>query len=249
MYPLAGRTAVVTGASGGIGRAIALGLVAKGAVVTGVGRDKVRLGQLAATPSAASANVTTHGPGRIVPVQVDLTDDDARRAFVANLSVGPRVNLLVHSAGGYRRGLHSDAPIDDLDALYSSNVRAPYALTQELLPMLRDGGGDIVVVNSTQGIQAARGVGQYAATQHAMRAITDSLRQEVNESGVRVCNIYLGRTATPRQEAIFADEGRPYAPELLVQPEDVASVVVTVATLQPGAEVTEIHLRPAAKSY
>ena len=52
------------------------------------------------------------------------------------------------------------------------------------------------MLNSTQGIQAAGGVGQYAATQHAMRAITDSLRQEVNADGIRVCSIHLGRTAT-----------------------------------------------------
>ena len=150
----------------------------------------------------------------MIPAQVDLTDDDARRALVAGLSAGPRVDLLIHSAGAYSRGDHVDAPIRDLDALYASNVRAPYALTQELLPVLRAGGGDIVVVNSTQGIRAAGGVGQYAATQHAMRAITDSLRQEVNADGIRVCSIHLGRTATPRQEVIFAKEGRPYVPEL-----------------------------------
>ena len=240
---LAGRIAVVTGASSGIGQAIALRLVAEGATVNAVGRDKVRLDQLLAAATATGA------PGRMNPAQVDLTDDDARRALVAGLSAGPRVNLLIHSAGAYGRGDHVDAPIRDLDALYASNVRAPYALTQELLPVLRAGGGDIVVVNSTQGIRAAGGVGQYGATQHAMRAITDSLRQEVNADGIRVCSIYLGRTATPRQEVIFAKEGRPYAPELLVQPADVAEVLMAVLALPTNAEVTEIRLRPAKKSY
>lgn len=245
---LAGRVAVVTGASSGIGRAIALRLVAEGATVTAVGRNKIRLEELV-TASAAAGSVPTDGSGRIVPAQVDLTEDDARRALLTALSVGPRVDLLVHSAGAYSTGPHSDAPIDDLDSLYASNVRAPYALTQELLPMLRAGGGDIVVVNSTQGIRASNNVGQFAATQHAMRAITDSLRQEVNADGIRVCNIYLGRTATRRQEAIFAKEGRLYAPELLVQPADVADVVVTMIALPARAEVTEIHLRPSHKSY
>jgi NADP-dependent 3-hydroxy acid dehydrogenase YdfG len=248
-YRLAGRTAVVTGASGGVGRAIALRLVAEGAMVTAVGRDKVRLDVLLATASTTGGGVATGGPGRIIPAQVDLTDDDARRALVADLTGGPRVDLLVHSAGAYSSGSHADAPIHDLDTLYASNVRAPYALTKELLPMLRDGGGNIVVVNSTQGVRAASGVGQFAATQHAMRAITDSLRQEVNADGIRVCSIHLGRTATPRQQAIFAKEGRPYVPEHLVQPEDVANVVVTVVALPAEAEVTEIHLRPTKKSY
>jgi NADP-dependent 3-hydroxy acid dehydrogenase YdfG len=189
------------------------------------------------------------GPGEIIPARVDLTDDDARMALVAGLSDGPRVDLLIHSAGAYSRGDHVDAPIRDLDVLYSSNVRAPYALIQELLPVLRAGGGDIVVVNSTQGIRVSGGVGQFAATQHAMRAITDSLREEVNADGIRVCSIHLGRTATPRQKVLFAKEGRQYVPHLLVQPADVAEVLVTVLALPTNAEVTEIHLRPANKSY
>jgi NADP-dependent 3-hydroxy acid dehydrogenase YdfG len=157
--------------------------------------------------------------------------------------------LLVLSAGAHSRGEHTDAPIYDLDNLYASNVRAPYALIQGLLPMLRAGGGDIVVINSTQGVHAVGGVGQYAASQHAMRAITDALRQEVNKDGVRVCILHLGRVATPMQEAIFREEGRPYPRDLLVQPEEVATVVATVLELPEGAEVTEIHLRPAKKTY
>jgi NADP-dependent 3-hydroxy acid dehydrogenase YdfG len=244
---LAGRVAVVTGASSGVGRAIALRLAAEGAVVTAVGRDKTRLDAL---PGAAARVASTGaGGGQLNPAQVDLTDDEARRALAASLLAGKRLDILVHSAGGYASGPHADAALDDLDALYAANVRAPYALTQELLPALRTGGGDIVVVNSSQGVRAGANAGQFAATQHAMRAITDSLRQEVNAAGIRVCGIHLGRTATPRQEAIFASEGRPYAPELLVQPQEVAEVVTGVLSLPPGAEVTEIHLRPAKKSY
>jgi NADP-dependent 3-hydroxy acid dehydrogenase YdfG len=82
-----------------------------------------------------------------------------------------------------------------------------------------------------------------------MRAITDALRLEVNRDGIRVCIIHLGRAATPLQKAIFTNEGRPYVPELLVQPADVANVVVTIVALPAGAEITEIHLRPAKKSY
>jgi NADP-dependent 3-hydroxy acid dehydrogenase YdfG len=247
-YRLAGRVAVVTGASSGIGRAIALRLVAEGAQVTAVGRNKVRLDELLATVMSDNGGAAS-GPGRIIPKQVDLTDGEARRAFVAGLSVGPRLDLLVHSAGSYSRGTHIDAPIHDLDTLYESNVRAPYALIQKLLPMLRAGGGDIVVVNSTQGIRATSDLGQYAATQHAMRAITDSLRQEVNQDGIRVCIIHTGRVATPLQEGIFTKERRPYVPELLVQPADIANVVVTVVALPTHAEVTEIHIRPTKKSY
>jgi NAD(P)-dependent dehydrogenase (short-subunit alcohol dehydrogenase family) len=246
---LAGRVAVVTGASSGIGWAIAKQLVAEGAIVTAIGRNKPRLEGLLTDASLSGAAIANGRPGRIFPAQVDLTDDDARRDLVSDLSVGPRVDVLVCSAGAYSRGAHADAPIHDLDTLYATNVRATYALIQELLPMLRAGGGDIVVVNSSQGIQAAGDLGQFAITQHAMRAMTDSLRLEVNRDDIRVCNIHAGRTATPRQEAIFADEGRPYVPELLMQPADVADVVVAVLALSAKAEVTEIHLRSAQKSY
>ena len=110
-FRFAGRIAVVSGASSGIGRAIALRLVAEGANVTAVGRDKARLDELLAAGNSASGGADG-GPGRIIPVQVDLTDDEARRAFVADLSAGPRVDLLIHSAGAYSRGDHVNAPID-----------------------------------------------------------------------------------------------------------------------------------------
>jgi NADP-dependent 3-hydroxy acid dehydrogenase YdfG len=245
-FPLAGRVVVVTGATSGIGRAIALRLVAGGAAVTAVGRDKSRLDAL---PPAAAAVVPPHAPGRIMPAQVDLTDDEARAALVAGLLAGPRVDVLVHSAGAYANAPVATAALGDLDALFAANVRAPYALTQELLPALRAGGGDIVVINSSQGLRAGPGLAQFAATQQAMKAITDSLRQEVNVDGVRVCGIHPGRTATPRQEALFARECRQYPADLLLQPEDIAEVVATVLALPATAEVTDIQVRPARKTY
>jgi NADP-dependent 3-hydroxy acid dehydrogenase YdfG len=243
---LAGRVAVVTGASSGIGRAIALRLVHDGATVLAVGRDQTRLDALAKDAAG--------GPGDLVPARFDLTDDAARDAFAAEVAAGRGcLDLLVHSAGGYLNAPVAQASLDDFDAQYAANVRAPFALTQALLPALAAAGGrtgaDVVVVNSSQGVRATAGTSQFAATQHAMRAIADGLRQEVNADGVRVCTLHLGRTATPRQEAIFAREGRVYRPELLVQPEDVAEVVVGVTTLPRTAEITEIHVRPAKKSY
>ena len=240
---LRGRVAVVTGASSGIGRAIALRMCAEGATVYAVGRDRVRLDELRSSPLAKG------GSGEIMPARVDLTDDDARTAFVAGLSAEPRVDLLVVAAGVHGRGEHADAPLRDMDAMYAANIRAPYALIQELLPRLRLGGGDIIVVNSMQAITATGGVGQYAATRHALRAITDSLREEVNADGIRVCSMYLGRTATPLQEANCAEEGRPYLPHLLVQPADVAEALIAIVALPKNAEITEIRLRPAVKSY
>jgi NADP-dependent 3-hydroxy acid dehydrogenase YdfG len=240
---LVGRIAVVTGASSGIGRALALQLVTEGATVLAVGRDEARLAALAKE---------AEGPGTLVAEQLDLTDDTARDTFAAAATARHRrVDHLVHCAGGYVRAPIAKPSLDDFDAQYAANVRAPFALTRALLPALQAAGAsrgaDVVVVNSSQGVRAAGGTSQFAATQHAMRAVADSLRQEVNANGIRVCTIHLGRTATPRQEVIHAQEGRVYRPELLVQPQNVAEVLVGVLALPPTAEVTEIHLRPAKK--
>ncbi len=90
-------------------------------------------------------------------------------------------------------------------------------------------------------------MGQYAATKHALRAMTDSLRDEVNPDGVRVLSVFLGRTASPMQAAIHQVEGRAYDPDRLVQPQDVAAMVISALSLPRTAEVTDISIRPMQK--
>ena len=150
-----------------------------------------------------------------------------------------KLDILIHSAGVIHQDLMERARIEDLDSQYATNVRAPYLLSQRLLPALAKARGQIVFINSSVGIAVRRPeVGQYAATKHALRAIADSLREEVNPKGIRVLTLYLGRTATPMQQALFQQEGREYHPASLLQPEDVASVVVHTLMLPRTAEVT-----------
>jgi NAD(P)-dependent dehydrogenase (short-subunit alcohol dehydrogenase family) len=104
-----------------------------------------------------------------------------------------------------------------------------------------------VFINSSQGLAASPGVGQYAAAKHGLRAVADSLRGEVNDRGTRVLSVHVGRTATPMQERIFAMEGRAYAPERLMQPEDVGQVVLAALVLPRTAEMTSVSIRPALK--
>jgi NAD(P)-dependent dehydrogenase (short-subunit alcohol dehydrogenase family) len=142
------------------------------------------------------------------------------------------------------------ARIGDLDLQYATNVRAPYLLTQRLLPVLSERNGQIIFINSSAGLTANRSnIGQYAATKHALKAIADSLREELNPVGIRVLSVYLGRTATPMQKALFRKDNKAYRPESLLQPEDVASIVVYSLMLPPTAEVTDISIRPARKCY
>ena len=233
------RTCVVTGASSGIGRAIAIALASAGATVCGVAR---RGNELEVTASRANGN------GRFALYEADLgAEGEPERLAKALLSRGGVVDALVHSAGTISIGDLETASVRDLDRQYSVNVRAPYLLTQALLPALRASRGQIVFINSTVGLTARANVAQYAATKHALKAIADSLREEINPQGVRVVSVYPGRTATPLQATIHEIEGKAYAPDRLMQPEDVASVVLNALTLPRTTEVTDLMVRPMLK--
>lgn len=227
------RSALVCGATGDIGQAVAAALAETGVDVIAVGRRGALLGALAA-----------RHPGAIEPVAADLTLPAGRDDVVAAASRRGRLDLLVLGSGIYERS-HDPAA---LARQLAANVEAPYALLRAVLPLLVAAMGHVVVVNSTQGLAASAEAGQYAATQHAMRAIADSLRDEVNALGVRVASIFLGRTATSRQAAIFAAERRDYLPERLLQPEDVAGLVTMLLHLPPTAEVTNLMVRPRVKT-
>ena len=237
MVELEGLGAVVTGASSGVGCAIARALAAKGVTVCLVGRNREALERVSAETGSG------------IVCRADLTVDADVQAVVSVAGDElPGVDVLVHCAGIIEGDEMATASAADFDRQYRVNLRAPYVLTQALLPMLVQRRGQVVFVNSTAGSTAGPGSGQYAATKHGLRAVADSLRAEINADGVRVLSIMLGRTATPMQAALAAREGREYRPELLVQPEDVASVVSSALTLPRTAEITELAIRPMVKS-
>jgi NADP-dependent 3-hydroxy acid dehydrogenase YdfG len=240
MELLSDKIAVITGASSGIGKAIALGLADQGVSLCLVGRKLEKLEEV--TKIAQSITSCVKG------YRVDLALDKNVAEFVARLKQDfGHVDILIHSAGVISQGQLEDSPVVDFDWQYRINVRAPYVLTQALLPIMKSCKGQIVFLNSSAGLNARANVGQYAATKHALRAIADSLREEVNGDGVRVLSMFLGRTATPMQEAVHKMEGKEYHPERLIQPEDVAAVVINALSLPRTAEVTDIYVRPLQK--
>ncbi len=187
---------------------------------------------------------------RVTSFEIDLTVEENLKPLFLHLErEAGRLDILIHSAGAIHQAPMERARIEDFDVQYATNVRVPYVLTQRLLPLLTTARGQIVFINSSVGLVARRPeVGQYSATKHALKAIADSLREEVNPKGIRVLTVYLGRTATPMQEALYRQEGRVFHPEALLQPEDVASVVVHTLNLPPSAEVTDISIRPIIKA-
>jgi NADP-dependent 3-hydroxy acid dehydrogenase YdfG len=235
-----GRVCVVTGATGGIGRALTVALAGAGAHVWAVGRSAERLDALVAG--------LPKGGGKVARVVADFEHgDDVDAAGRAILAAADRVDVLVHAAGAITLGRLTSASVDDFDRQYRVNLRAPLALTQALLPLLTRSRGQVVFVNSSAALAPGTSNGQYAATKAGLKAIADSLRQEVNAEGVRVVSVYAGRTATPMQESLHEHEGRPYRPEFLLRAEDVVEVVLGALSLPESGEVTDVSVRPMRK--
>jgi short-subunit dehydrogenase len=230
-----GQTAIVTGAGSGIGRAIACALARSGLRVVLVGRDVAKLHAVAAE---VGANAT--------PLAADVTAPADRARIAA--AVGDKLGVLVHSAGVHVRGPIATLSAASLQMLEAVNLNGPLLLTVACLDQLRAARGQVVFINSSAALQqAGAGMAGYAGTKAALRAAADALRAEVNSDGVRVLSVFPGRTATPMQAAILAEEGRSASPATLLAPEDVATMVLAALALPDTGEVSELVMRPMRK--
>jgi NADP-dependent 3-hydroxy acid dehydrogenase YdfG len=237
------KVAVVTGANSGIGKAVAIALAKSGVYVSLVGRNLRKLESFKQEDKSIEPLFGCY--------QADLSVDNDLRKLTARIEKDfDKIDILVHSAGVISISQVENASIEDLDKQFSVNVRAPYYLTQSFLPALRRAQGQIIFINSSVALRkASRKLSQYTITKYALRALADSLRDEINSYGVRVVTIYPGQTATPMQSKIYELDGKKYEPERLLQPEDIASVVLHTLNLPRTAEVTDISIRPFRKSY
>ncbi|MEQ1354550.1 MAG: SDR family NAD(P)-dependent oxidoreductase, partial [Candidatus Acidiferrum sp.] len=223
----------------GIGEAIARALGQQGAAVCLTGRNGVRLRKIARRMRAPQA--------RFYPA--DLTGEREVRSLVKKiLADHQRVDALVHCAAIILMDAIATASVKDFDRQLQTNVLAPFRLTQLLLPALIAAQGQVVFTNSSAGLTARAGVSQYSATKHALKALANSLREECNSAGVRVCSLFLGATATPMQAAVRTHQKRSYAPDRIVQPDDVAAITVALLALPRTAEVTDVMMRPMMKT-
>jgi NADP-dependent 3-hydroxy acid dehydrogenase YdfG len=234
------KVAVVTGASGAIGGAVAHALAGPETVLCLTGRDAGRLEACARDVAPRAARVLTH--------VTDIATDEGIRGLVARIeSELGRVDVLVHAAGGTRLGNIEAAGWSDLDEQYRVNLRAPFLLTKAMLPMLKRARGQVVFVNSTAALSPGPENGLYAATKSGLRTLVSSIRDHVNGYGIRVLSVFPGRTASRMQQAIHDFERRRYQPASLLQPEDVAAAIAAALALPPTAEVTKIVVRPMKK--
>ena len=227
---------LVTGASSGIGAAVARRLAGPGRTLHLVGRDETRLASVGRDVDAEGGTAILH--------RCDLADHDAVDADAARLADAlPRLDALVHSAGIVSLGPVESASIADLDRQYAVNLRTPFALTTALTPALVAVRGQVVFVNSGAGQRSNPGWSQYAATKFGLRALADAYRAEVADRGVRVTTVYPGRTATPMQAEVHRQEGRDYDPNAFATPDDIAGSITHAIDMPRSAIVTEISVR------
>jgi short-subunit dehydrogenase len=239
MIPAAG-VAVVTGSSGGIGWAVAKALAMQSMSLCLTGRDAGRLQDCAREIAPPAARVFVR--------PADLSSDAEIRGLVEHVRAHlARVDVLVHAAGTLCMGNIEDVGWEALDEQYRLNLRAPFLLTKAFLPMLKETRGQVVFVNSTAGLAAGRDNGLYSAMKHALRSLADSVRDHVNQYGIRVVSVYPGRTATPMQEEAHRFEGRRYDRADLLQASDIASLIVAALTAPRTAEVTDLIVRSMKK--
>jgi NADP-dependent 3-hydroxy acid dehydrogenase YdfG len=218
-------TAMITGASRGLGAAIARALAPTHTLF------------LAGRPSADLDAVAEQFGATTWPI--DLGDLDAIEEVVDPIV---ELDVLIHNAGVAYPGRVAESTVDEWRATLQVNVLGPVALTLPLLPALRSVGGHVVFVNSGSGINASPGLASYSGSKFALRGFADSLRND--EPSLRVTSVHPGRIATEMQEGLIAYEGRDYDPEQFLSPETVAKVIADAVHTPRDAHIHEIIVRP-----
>lgn len=234
-------TAVVTGASSGIGEATARALTAAGFTVLAAARRRDRIERLAEEIGGIALTCDITNP-----------EDVARLAE----TVGDRLDLLVNNAGG-AKGLEpvTDADLDDWRWMYETNVLGTVAVTQALAPaLIASGAGTIINVGSTAGRVTYEGGGGYTAAKHALAAVTETLRLELNGQPVRITEIAPGMVKTEefsltrfggdstKAESVYAGVDEPLVAE------DIADAIAWVATRPRHVDVDLMVIKPVAQA-
>ncbi|MEI6253164.1 MAG: SDR family oxidoreductase [Mycobacteriaceae bacterium] len=218
-------TALITGASGGIGAAIAEALAPTHTVLL-AGRPSPRLDAVAQRLGA------TTWP-------LDLTDPDGIEAAAEVLT---ELDVLVHNAGVAYPGRVAESTPEQWRATFEVNVTGAVALTLALLPALRAARGQVVFINSGSGLNVSPGLASYSASKFALRAFADSLRAD--EPLLRVTSIHPGRVDTEMQHDLVAYEGGEYDVTKFLTPQTVAGAVVQAIATPPDAHTHQVVIRP-----
>lgn len=225
---LEGKTAVVTGASRGLGRAIASAFLGAGAVVHGTGRDPEALAQTEAALRPIGGDFALHA--------LELTDEAATCAFMDGLAA---IDILVNNAGIARVAPFVETDVATLRQILETNVVAPFLLMrQAAAKMLAAGGGQIINIASDAAVRGISQMAPYVASKHALLGLGRSLALELRRAGIRVTTYCPG----PIDTQIMGDGSNPRA----LDTAHVAANILHLASLPPEMEVREMLVEPMA---
>src|SRR5258706_14166990 len=229
MTKLSGKTALVTGASRGIGRATALAVAKAGAQVV------VHYGSGAREAEAVVAEVRKAG-GRADAVGADLSAPDGAHKLARQVRavVGDRLDILVANAGISRAATIEETTVEDFDKLFAVNVRAPFFLVQQFLPIMSKG-SSIVFVSSLAAHAVVGTIPAYAATKGAIDTLVRHFASLLGGRGIRVNAVAPGVVETDMSNFTKTDAGRDFALGMqalkrLAQPDDIGGVVAFLAS-------------------
>jgi 3-oxoacyl-[acyl-carrier protein] reductase len=229
MANLLGKTALVTGASRGIGRASALALGAAGAQVV------VHYNHGAEEAEAVVSAIRLAG-GRGEKVAADLRASNGPHMLAKRVRgiVGDRLDILVANAGAAKAATIEDTTIEDFDELFAVNVRAPFFVVQQLLPILCEG-SSIVLVSSLAARASVGTLSAYAATKGAVATLVTHFAAALGSRGIRVNGVAPGVVETDMSHFTETDAGREYtlgmqALKRLAQPDDIGPVIAFLAS-------------------
>jgi 3-oxoacyl-[acyl-carrier protein] reductase len=230
---LAGKVAIVTGASRGIGRAVSVALAQESATVVLAARSARHLRE-------TSEKVTQAG-GRAHIVTTELTDEESIRNLVKE-TAGQfgRLDILVNNAGITHSALLEETATEDWERLMWVNARAPFILCREALPLLRKSERAYVInIASVVGVKGYPQQSAYTSSKHALRGMTISLSEELRGTNIRVHVLCPGGVATDMVARVRPDIAR----DELIKPEEVAELVHYLVTHKGNAVVDELHIR------
>ena len=229
MTTLSGKAALVTGASRGIGSAIAVGLAKVGAhVLVHYGRSKL------AAESLVARIRDSGGSAEVVCADLAAANGPHELALQVRERVGDRLDILVANAGIAKAATLEETTVQDFDALFAVNVRAPFFLVQQLLPVLGTG-SSIILISSLAAHAAADTIPAYSATKGAIDTLVKHFAFALGPRGIRVNAVAPGVVETDMSGFLRTDSGRRgtlamQALKRIAQPEDVSGVVVFLAS-------------------
>jgi NADP-dependent 3-hydroxy acid dehydrogenase YdfG len=243
MTDLSGRVVAVTGASSGIGEAVALACSRAGAAVSLAARRTERIEALAKRIEEAG--------GRAVAITTDVGDEAQAQAFVERTHERfGRLDALVNNAGVMLLGPIDGAPTEEWRRMVHVNIMGVLYCTHAALPLLRAaGGGDVVIVSSVGGRVTGRFSGVYSLTKFGVGAFADVLRQESAGTGIRVTLIEPGRVDTELRthvrEEVLREMSAGFAAVEPMTAGQVADAILFAIAQPPGVTISEVLMRPA----